>query len=92
MAGSAREDMNTIYKIRNKETGEFWDKPYDGMGMWFDDSSARGLFTRHNKKYGDGKSWNEQDEYEIVAFQLVEKELFEEMQNFYNGYFLGYRK
>ena len=65
------------FRIRNKETGEFWEKSIDSYNMWTSESVARGLFTRYNKRYGDGRSWGEQDEYEIVEFILVEKEEYE---------------
>lgn len=74
--------MNTVYKIRNKKTGEFW---FTGKqkGIWFQKNHAKSAWCEWENRgtpYRDRVYFDEQDEYEIVECVVIPKERLKELE------------
>jgi hypothetical protein len=58
-----------VYRIRHKVTGEFWYT--DSRKVFVTKGAAKGSWTGKHK-WPDEISFDEQNEYEIVEYKLVE--------------------
>lgn len=59
-----------VYRVRNKETGEFWKSGFTPK-IFLSSGSAKGSYTTKHR-WPNEHTFDEQSEYEIVEFNLME--------------------
>lgn len=65
-------DALVVYRIRCKPTGDYlWRGP---KTMWSTSGAAKNAWCNEPRHVTGGQRFNEQDDYECVAFKLVEIE------------------
>lgn len=71
-----------VCRIRSKKTGKFWE--HKGRSVWHTKGSAKTAYTNvwSRKSPHISHKFNEQDEYEIIEYVLVEKEEYKKVKEY----------